>query len=283
MAALLAVLALAGCPASTIHYGPTSVGTPWVATGAVAGHVFAYSGRTLMDSRVNGSDGLVLYTHGRTPDGATKILWVVRRRYGPTLTVHATRLDAPGTFTQRFKHRGGQFPSIVVIPAPGCWSLSLQTGKVRATFVVEAVDSPAESFCEPTLVFRTTPHPRFGAVTWMPTTPRSNGIAAVLFVSTLPGAERALIYAGGLAPEGWATKFLWWSPKPGGALTLAGWRLDGTGTFRQSFPGALGVTPPVEGISFPSIVEIPTAGCWAVRVSTGGRTGLAVFNAVVTG
>jgi hypothetical protein len=154
---------------------------------------------------------------------------------------------------------------------------------VRASFVVQAVDPPAESVCEPTVVVRSAPHPRFGNVTWMPTTPRTNAIAAVLFVSTLPGADRALIYAGGLAPEGWATKFLWWSPRPGGALTIAGWRLDGVGTFRQSFTGAVGVTPPVEGIVFPSIVEIPTAGCWAVRVSTGGRTGLAVFNAVVTG
>jgi hypothetical protein len=282
MAPLLAAFALAGCPASTVHYGMTPVGTPWVAAAEVTGHVFAYGGRTLMDGRVNGSDGLVLYTRGGTPDGAMKILWGVRRRYGARLVVRATRLDAAGTFMQRFSHPGGQFPSIIDVPEPGCWQLSLRTGKVRASFVVEAVDAPPEPFCQPTLVERTTPHPRFGNLTWMSTTPRANGIAAVLFVSTLPGAERALIYAGGLAPEGWATKFLWWSPKPGGGLTLAGWRLDGTGTFRQSFPGALGISPPVQGIVFPSIVDIPTAGCWAVRVSTGGRTGLAVFNAVVT-
>jgi hypothetical protein len=282
VAAWLAAIALAGCPATTVHYGAT-VGTPWVAAGAVTGRVFAYSGRTLMDARVNGSDGLVLYTHGRTPDGATKILWVVRRRYGPTLSLRATRLDGSGTFTQRFAHGGGQFPSIIDIPTSGCWRLSLRTGKVRATFVVQAVDAPAESFCEPTPVFRRDPpHPRFGTVTWMPTTPRSNGIAAVLFVSTLPGADRALIYAGGQAPEGWSTKFLWWSPMPGGGLTLAGWRLDGNGTFKQTFQSAWSDDPPVTGPIFPSIVDIPTAGCWAVRVSTGGRTGLAVFNAVVT-
>jgi hypothetical protein len=283
VAAWLATIALAACPASTVHYGVTSVGTPWITVGAVKGHVFAYGGRTLMDARVNGSDGLVLYTHGRTLDGATKLLWVVRRGYGPTLSIRAVRLDAPGTFTQRFAHRGGLFPSIIDLPEGGCWSLTLRTGKVRARVVLKAVDAPAEPFCEATPVFRHTLHPRFGDVTWMPTTPRSNGIAAVLFVSTIPGAERALIYAGGLAPEGWATKFLWWSPRPGGGLTLDGWRLDGTGTFRQSFTSALGVSPPVQGIVFPSIVEIPTAGCWAVRVSTGGRSGLAVFNAVVTG
>jgi hypothetical protein len=278
-AAWLASLALVGCPASTVHYGPT-VGTPWVSAGAVTGRVFAYSGRTLMDGRVNSSDGLVLYTHGRTPDGTTKILWVVRRRFGSALSLHATRLDGPGTFTQRFAHGGGQFPSIVDIPEPGCWRLSLRTGKVRALFVVEAVDAPAESLCEPTPVYRRDPpHPRFGAVTWMPTTPRSNGIAAVLFVSTLPGADRALIYAGGRAPEGWSTKFLWWSPRRGGGVVLSGQRLDGVGTFRESFNAAATEDGTV---IYPSIVDIPSAGCWAVRVAIGGWTGLAIFNAVVT-
>ena len=33
---------------------------------------------------------------------------------------------------------------------------------------------------------------------------------------------------------------------------------------------------------FPSIVEIPTAGCWAVTVQTGRTAGLIVFQAVVT-
>jgi len=36
----------------------------------------------------------------------------------------------------------------------------------------------------------------------------------------------------------------------------------------------------VTGVIFPSIVSIPTPGCWAVRVSTGGRAGLVVFEAV---
>ncbi len=271
MAAWLASLALAACPATTVHYGAT-VGTPWVAAGAVTGRLFAYSGRTLMDARVNGSDGLVLYPHGRTLDGTTKILWVVRRRYGPTLTLRASRLDAPGTFTQRFKHGGGQFPSIVDVPEPGCWRLSLRTGKVRATFVVQAVDAPSEPVCEPAPVYR-------DDRTWMPTRPRSNGIVAALFVSTIPGANQAVIYTGGRAPEGWSTKFLWWSPRPAGGVSLVGWRLDGIGMFRQSFHAAAADDGT---IVYPSIVDIPTSGCWGVRVTIGSRTGFAVFNAVVT-
>jgi hypothetical protein len=272
VAAWLAALALAGCPATTVHYGAAPGGTPWVASGAITGRLFAYGGRTLMDGRVNSSDGLVLYTHGRTPSGATKILWVVRKRFGPTLTLRATRLDGPGTFMQRFTHGGGQFPSIVDVPQAGCWRLSLRTGTVRATFVVQAVDLPAESICEATPVYR-------GDVTRMPTTPRSNGIEARLFVSTVPGADRALIYAGGRAPEGWSTKFLWWSPWRGGSVTLDGVRLDAIGTFHQSSTAAAAEDGT---IVYPSIVEIPTSGCWAVRVTIGPRTGLAVFNAVVT-
>jgi hypothetical protein len=60
---------------------------------------------------------------------------------------------------------------------------------------------------------------------------------------------------------------------------LDGARLDGPGSFRQSFPAAAADDGT---IVYPSIVDIPTAGCWAVRVTIGGRTGLAVFNAVVT-
>ena len=275
MAAWLAALALAGCPSTTVHYGPTPVGTPWVASGAITGHLFAYGGRTLMDARVNASDGLVLYTRGGAGNPTTKILWTTRGASGQVLLLRGTRLDAAGSFSQRFRSAGTrQFPSIVRIPAAGCWRLSVRSGRRAATFVVNAVDAPAESWCEPTAVFRRSPpHPRFGEVVWMPTTPTGNGIVAVDFVSTLPNADRAVVLAGGV-------KFLWWSPKPGGELRLDGWRLDGLGTFGRSFQGASTEDRvPV----FPSELNIPTAGCWAVRVGTGGRSGLAVFNSVVTG
>jgi len=271
MAALLAAVALAGCPASTVHYGATPVGTPWVRSGAITGNVFAYGGQTLMDARVSTSDGLVLYTHGGTGNPATKILWVMRRA-SARLILHGTRLDAPGAFTQRFAG-GREVPSIVKIPEAGCWRLALRAGETRAAFVVRAVDAPTEPVCEPTPVFRNVPHPHFGDVMWMPTTPRSNEIDAVLFVSVVDGADHALVYAGGV-------KFLWWTPYEhrGPQVTLTGQRLDRPGTFRQSFFSAATDTD----IVWPSTLNIPSSGCWAVRVSIGGRTGLAVFEAVVT-
>ena len=141
MAPLLAAAALLGCPASTVHYGPSSFGTPWVRSGAITGNVFAYSGPMLMDGRVNGADGLVLYTHGGTGNPAMKVLWTMRRA-SAGLTVRGARLDAPGAFTQRFAG-GREVPSIVKIPAAGCWRLALLAGKARASFVVSAVDPPA--------------------------------------------------------------------------------------------------------------------------------------------
>lgn len=275
MTALLASFALAACPATTVHYGPSSIGTPWVRSGAITGNVFAYSGPMLMDGRVNGSDGLVLYTRGGTGNPAMKVLWTMRHT-SPGFVLRGTRLDGAGVFAQRFSG-GREVPSIVRIPAAGCWRLSVHSGGARGAFVVRAVEAPVTSVCEPSTVFRTTPHPRFGNVAWMPTRPMSRGITAVRFVSTIPDADDAVIYAGGAAPAGWATKFLWWSPRPGRHAVLSGSRLDGTGSFRQILPAAAGD----DGNTFyPSIVDIPTPGCWAVRVEIGGRAGLAVFKAV---
>jgi hypothetical protein len=282
---LLTALALVGsCPATSVHYQATQVGTPWARSAKFTANLFYYTGATLMDARVNQSDSAVIYTGGRTPGGTTKILWTVSARGARTsLELKARRLDGSGAFTQRFSNAGpGQFPSILDIPQAGCWRLEVRTGKVRAVFVVKAIDAPAEPRCEPTPVFRTVPHPRFGRITWMPASPRSSGLAAVLFVGTLPGAETATVYAGGRAPEGWNTKFLWWSPKPGGSLRLVGTRLDLPGTFEQVAHRAYGITPPVTGPVFPSIVDIPAAGCWAVKVVSGSRAGLVVFQAVVT-
>ncbi len=282
---LLAALALGGsCPATTVHYQATQVGTPWVRSGSVTANLFYYAGTTLMDGRVNQSDGAVIYTGGRTLGGTTKILWPVSARGArASLELKARRLDGPGAFARRFSSAvPGQFPSIDDVPLVGCWRFEIRTGKVRAAFVVKAIDAPAEALCEPTPVFRNVPHPRFGHITWMPASPRRSGLAAVLFVSTLPGAETAVVYAGGRAPEGWNTKFLWWSPKPGSSLWLFGTRLDLPGSFEQVEHTAYGITPPVTGPVFPSIVDIPTAGCWAVKVASGSRAGLVVFQAVVT-
>jgi hypothetical protein len=174
---------------------------------------------------------------------------------------------------------GNQFPSELEVPSAGCWRLALRSRLLRASVVVEAVDPPPAAVCDPSPVYRNTPHPRFGAVTWMPATPRSSGVVAVRFVSTVPGTDGAVIYSGGRAPEGWSTKFLWWAPRPGAGLRIIGRRLDGVGRFDQAFASASS-----DGeIIFPSIVDVPEAGCWAVTVQTGVSAGLVVFRAIPSG
>jgi hypothetical protein len=265
------------CSSTTVRYTATKVGTPWVAAGrAFTGHVFYYS-QVAGDGRVNLSDGLVAYAGVRG-----KVLWVPqnRRRAGAMLVVTARQLDGDGSFSRRLPAVAGkQFPSQLTIPAAGCWRLTLRSGRLGASVVVQAVEPRSEPRCDPTPVFhRTQPHPRFGLITWMQATPRTDGVAAILFVSTVPGADSAVIYAGGRAPEGWNTKFLWWSPHPGAGLTITGRRIDAVGRFQQRF----GSASSDEGIVFPSIVEIPAAGCWAVTVQTGRTAGLVVFQSVVT-
>ena len=268
----------APCAATIVRYSATKVGTPWVAAGrSFTGHVFYYSS-VVGDGRVNQSDGLVAYA--RVPG---KVLWVPlnRPRAGKTLVVTGRRVDGSGRFTQRLRAvPDRQFPSQLTLPAAGCWRLTLRSGRLSSSVVVQAVPPPSEPRCDATPVFRQDPpHPRFGRVTWLQATPRGEGVIALRFVSVVPGADRALIYAGGQAPEGWSTKFLWWAPHPTGPLTLTGRKLDGVGRFKQDFGSAASD----DGIVFPSIVDIPTAGCWAVTVSMGKTAGLVVFQAVATG
>lgn len=266
----------APCAPTTVRYTATKVGTPWVAAGdAFTGHVFYYA-QIAGDGRVNQSDGLVAFA------GAPgKVLWVARNRRlaDLILVVSGRRLDGEGSFTRRLRAaRGGQFPSQLAISAAGCWRLALRSGRLAASAEVLVVPAPTEPRCDATPVLRgDPPHPRFGRITWMQATPRVSGVSAIRFVSVVPGADSAVVYAGGRAPEGWSTKFLWWAPHPTGPLVLTGRQIGGAGRFVQRFDSAA----TDDAVVFPSIVEIPTAGCWAVTVEMGKAAGLVVFQAVI--
>jgi hypothetical protein len=97
-----------------------------------------------------------IYTGGEMPQGwSTKVLWAFvgpeqRGQGGRELTVKGTRLDARGTFTQRFgaisyggQRRAPSFASIVDVPKAGCWRLDVSTAKLRASVVVRAITAPA--------------------------------------------------------------------------------------------------------------------------------------------
>jgi hypothetical protein len=116
-----------------------------VAQPARAGIAGAWSWRT-------GGGRALLYTHGTGPGGGNmKVAWWVRRSTGSALTIVGRRLDAPGSFRQQFpealsytSHPPGYlavFPSIVDVPAAGCWRLAVRTGVRRGTIVVKASDA----------------------------------------------------------------------------------------------------------------------------------------------
>jgi hypothetical protein len=271
---------LPACAATTVRYGATTLGLPHVDAPGVVGNLFYYTGATLMDGRVNGSDGLVIYTGGRNGKLATKILWTIRKGAGRVLRISGRRLDGKGSFTERWPAvRGKNFPSIVRVPAAGCWRLSVASGRVRASVVVQAVEPPTTAFCDASPVYRRAPpHPRFGAITWMPATPRSAGVAAVLFVTVFPDQDNAMIPAGGRFPGGPSTKFLWWAPRPGASLTILARRLDAPGRFRARFNSATGdVGDRGNQTIFPSIIDVPRAGCWSLILRTGRSAGNVVF------
>jgi hypothetical protein len=61
-----------------------------------------------------------------SPDHSNKILWVSRDNDGSSLRVTARLLDGSATATRVVD--GGPGPSIIDLPRPGCWHLTLQWG-----------------------------------------------------------------------------------------------------------------------------------------------------------
>ena len=90
-----------------------------------------------------------VYTGGMNPGtrSSEKILWILpqRKRVGLRLAISG-RKDGSSTVTYRRRLReatsaqtpGHLYPSILDLPVPGCWKLTLRTGKISATVSVLA-------------------------------------------------------------------------------------------------------------------------------------------------
>lgn len=149
-AAQTAASSASQCDATRVHYRPykgMEAGLspiPWIAasptsTGLV-GHLFYYDGLNLWKRKR--LPRLHIYSGGQSPDGriSMKVLWELRRGSAMVLRVQGTRLDGSGSFSERLPSTGAtQFPSIINVPTPGCWRVTLKAGRTTGHVSVLAV------------------------------------------------------------------------------------------------------------------------------------------------
>jgi hypothetical protein len=130
---------------------------------------------------------------------------------------------------------------------------------------------------------------RLGGLPWVRGEPRSVGLVGLLWYWPEAWQRRhvrsARIFTGGLAPAGYSTKILWVflgrsaKGRGGTRRVVRGRRLDRPGSFTQEF-AAVSYNGQQGAPSYASIVDIPAAGCWGLRLSTRTLRANVVFQAV---
>lgn len=103
----------------------------------IEGQLFYY------DDTMADVDVAVMPPHGRAGEGrTTKVLWQLSDAVGhAALTVHGTDLTGGGEFEQSFPEAvapQGDYPSIIELPEPGCWRLSLTVGDAQGVVTVRS-------------------------------------------------------------------------------------------------------------------------------------------------
>ncbi len=140
------------------------------------------------------------------------------------------------------------------------------------------------STCPVTPVYQGGPSGPFitSTLPWSQAEPASSGIIAHLFfagVSPANGTYRFL-HTGGSYPDGTNTKILWTIDHPHilNQIQINGTNLSHSGvTFHQTInPGATSWAVPSPE-QYPSIVVVPSAGCWRLQVSSGMARGTMIM------
>lgn len=152
-----AVGPLASCSGTVVRLDPLPGGgelskLPWVQAlpnrSGIVGMIFGYDAKLQTDV---GRPRFALWTGGTAPAGgpAMKVLWIVMNPHlGLSILVHGQKLGgrrsfvvARGSITQDASSapaEGFEYPSIVNIPSPGCWRLTVSSGAVKGSLVVAA-------------------------------------------------------------------------------------------------------------------------------------------------
>ena len=118
---------------------------------------------------------------------------------------------------------------------------------------------------------------------WIAASPTSSGLVGHLFyydrlnVWRRKRLPRLRIYSGGQSPDGRLSMKILWELRHGGAsaMRVSGKRLGGSGSFSQQLsPAASSST------QFPSIIDVPTRGCWRLTLKVGKTIGRVVLLAL---
>lgn len=135
-------LAASACISALVTYSLPSdpgapAGVPWIHAGPVYGYLFYYEAAGPWKSQ---TDRVMITPGGGIPGQyATKILWHVPGGSG-IVSIDGQRLDGRGHFRQRFSVTGrNDYPSIVHVPSPGCWRITVTSGRRSGRFAFLAV------------------------------------------------------------------------------------------------------------------------------------------------
>lgn len=136
-----------------------------------------------------------------------------------------------------------------------------------------ATPLPSSTGC-PATPIETRPFRRadLATIPWIQAQPPSSGMTGHLFY--VYGNNQPL-HTGGKTPDGRNTKILWVidNPQAGNELEIIGTNLSTTSdSFHETDQEAL--SPPTD---YPSIVTVPTPGCWLFTLKSGSVSAQAIF------
>ena len=155
--AAAASLTPSGCRPARVHHRPYAGGDerlhgiPWV-RGEPRSHGLVGLFWYWNHDRWGKSRTAWIFTGGTAPEGYNaKVLWAflapaARNEAGDELVIEGQNMDAPGTFRDTFaaiSYEGQEgapsYASIIDLPSPGCWRLTLRTGQLTAHVDLQAV------------------------------------------------------------------------------------------------------------------------------------------------
>ena len=140
------------------------------------------------------------------------------------------------------------------------------------------------SSCPVTPIYQGGPSTPFitSALPWVKTQPASSGIVGHLFFAgtTTGSGTYRFLHTGGGYPDGSSTKILWTIDHPHilNQIKIDGTNLSSPGmTFHQTINPGVGPWAVPSPQQYPSIVVVPSAGCWHLQISSGLAQGTVIM------